>query len=219
MEYFDKPIKVFNPSWAGHYKQPKICPYCGTGTDATLVDKYALSKGGGSYILAFTCKCTACGNIFFFACYRDAGDPDAASFALYPTQQEHFQSENIEKVSPRFCDLYNQALRAESSGDFDLAAAGCRIALEVLVKDYAINVLGKTKDDVCNKSLFTAIADYLQAPDLVKTADVVRILGNDRVHYEQKYPSLDYEILKKYMNIFLYLVEVRFMAENPPVSR
>ena len=76
-----------------------------------------------------------------------------------------------------------------------------------------------SKDDVCRKSLFTAIAEYLQAPDLVKTADVVRILGNDRVHYEQKYPSLDYEILKKYMNIFLYLVEVRFMAENPPVSR
>lgn len=219
MEYFDKPNSVFNPSWKGNHQKPKICPYCGTGTDAIIVDKYVLDNGNHSSILAATCKCTACGNIFFFACYRDNADEIAAPIALYPPEQKHFQDEKIKKVSPRFCDLYNQVLRAESSGDLDLAAAGCRIALEVLVKDYAINVLGKTKDDVCKKSLFTAIAEYLQAPDLVKTADVVRILGNDRIHYEQKYPSFDYEILKKYMNIFLYLVEVRFMAENPPVSR
>lgn len=69
------------------------------------------------------------------------------------------------------------------------------------------------------KKLFDAISQYLNQPDLINTADVVRILGNDYTHYKRKYPQHDFELLKGYMDIFLKQIEVQYMINHPPVSR
>lgn len=50
--------------------------------------------------------------------------------------------------------MYNQALRSESKGDIELAAIGFRSALEILVKDYAVNELKINVEEVSRKSLF-----------------------------------------------------------------
>ena len=118
-----------------------------------------------------------------------------------------------------FIDVYNQALRAEAAGDMALAAMGCRQALECLIKDFAIKELKRPQEEVEKASLFKAIGDYLNEKDLVASADVVRILGNDYVHYKRKYPEHDFILLKSYMNIFIKLVETKLLTAHPPVSR
>ena len=91
--------------------------------------------------------------------------------------------------------------------------------LEVLIKDYAINVLGEKKDDVKKYKLYKAIEVYLKDVDMSKCADVVRILGNDNTHYERDYENIDFSILKQYLNIFIEMLEVQIKVKNPPVSR
>ena len=122
-------------------------------------------------------------------------------------------------VATCFIDMYNQALQSEFNKNLELAAIGYRSALEILVKDYAIKELGQNPKEVISKKLCPAIGAYLNQEDLVKTADVVRILGNDYTHYERKYPQHDFELLKGYMEIFLKQIEVQYMIKHPPVSR
>lgn len=215
--YLIKKASTFG-SYSGSYKKPAICPHCGFGTDAPFFEK-AVHAFNGHQIFTAVCTCTACGKNFFFACEYDA---EKANYdpIIYPSIAfTPYSNGTLEKISPRFIDMYNQALRAESNKDLDLAATGYRTALEILVKDYAINELGKNPDEVSSKKLCAAIGAYLNQEALMKTADVVRILGNDYTHYERKYPQYDFELLKNYMEIFLKQIEVQYMINHPPVSR
>lgn len=213
-------IKNASPfgNYSRNYKKPSVCPYCGFGTDAPLSSKNAYSFNGHQLLIA-TCACTACGKTFFFACEYDSGKTDYDPI-IYPSIAfTPYSNDILEKISPRFIDMYNQALQSEFHKNIELAAVGYRSALEILVKDYAINELGQNPEEVISKKLCAAIGTYLNQEDLVKTADVVRILGNDYTHYERKYPQHDFELLKGYMEIFLKQIEVQYMVNHPPVSR
>lgn len=210
--YLLKKASAFG-NFSGNYKKPSVCPHCGFGTDAPLVQKDTFSFNGHHLFS------TACGKYFFFACEYDSGKTDYAPI-VYPNIAFTPYSNNIlEKISPRFIDMYNQALQSEFHKNIELAAIGYRSALEILVKDYAISELGLNPEEVSSKKLCSAIGTYLNQEELVKTADVVRILGNDYTHYERKYPQHDFELLKGYMEIFLKQIEVRYMVNHPPVSR
>ena len=137
---------------------------------------------------------------------------------MTPFNSSTFSDELIEKISPRFIEVYNQALRAKDNKDLNLAAIGYRSALEILIKDYAINELNEPPEKVIKLKLFEAISNYLPE-NMLSTADVVRILGNDHTHYERKYPELDFNLLQKYMDIFINLVQTKLLIANPPVSR
>ena len=79
--------------------------------------------------------------------------------------------------------------------------------------------LKRDRDEVIGKTLYSAIGDYFEETSFVSSADVVRILGNDYAHYDRKYPQLDFEILKRYMLIFINLVETKLLISHPPVQR
>lgn len=217
IKYLVKPANTIASNFSGKYNKPATCPFCGYGTDAPVVKKETYSFNG-HYIIAATCQCTSCGKFFFFASeyhkdslYQPITIP---SISFIP-----YENENLAAISERFIDMYNQALQSEFVGNIELASIGYRSALEFLVKDFAINELGKPREEVIKKKLHNAIGEYLNQNDLVSTADVVRILGNDYTHYERKYPQHDFDLLKGYMDIFLKQIEVQYMIKHPPVSR
>ena len=138
---------------------------------------------------------------------------------IYPDRKLDYKNETLEKVSPRFIRMYNQALNSEKIGDIELAAIGLCAALETLIKDYAIDELGKPAEEVAVKNLYQVIAEYLLQKDLINTPDLIRILGDDYVHYEDRYPVHDLVILKGYMEIFLKQIEMQYMISHPePVT-
>ena len=215
--YLLKKASAFG-NFSGNYKKPSVCPHCGFGTDAPLHQKGTFSFNG-HYLFIATCTCTACGKNFFFSCEYNFGKTDYDPI-IYPSIAfTPYSNDIFEKISPRFTDMYNQALQSEFHKNIELAAVGYRSALAILIKDYAINELGLNPEEVRSKKLCSAIGTYLNQEDLVKTADVVRILGNDYTHYERKYPQHDFELLKGYMEIFLKQIEVQYMINHPPVSR
>lgn len=215
--YLTKRASAFG-NLSGNYKKPSVCPHCGLGTDAPIVKKDTFSFNG-HYLLTATCACTSCGKHFLFACEYDSGKTDYEPIVYPSIAFTPYSNETLGKISPRFIDMYNQALQAEFHQNLELAAVGYRSALEILVKDYAINELGQNPEEVSSKKLCAAIGAYLNQEDLVRTADVVRILGNDYTHYKRKYPQHDFELLKGYMEIFLKQIEIQYMVKHPPVSR
>lgn len=218
INYLTKHANCVSTNYGFRFSKPAVCPRCGCGTDAPYIAKQSFSYNG-HVLLFFVCKCTACQKDFCFASEQD-GNNVGPCIAIAPSiTADIYENKVLSSVSERFIDIYNQALKAEFDGSFELAAIGFRSALEVLIKDYAINELHIPKEEVVKKDLFNSISEYLHQEELINTADVIRILGNDFTHYERKYPEHDFALLKGYMDIFLKQVEVLYMIKHPPVSR
>lgn len=203
------------------YQKPSTCPFCGIDTDATLnsVSQPVYKAGSNLYIVSL--KCTHCGKNFVALYEMNKEEQnDALEFIeVLPRPAGSELPACLSIISPRFAEVHKEAEGAETYGFTGLASIGYRKALEILVKDYAINFLHKEQAEVEKKSLAAAIGTYLQQSKLVKTADVVRILGNDRTHYKEKYPQHDFSILKHYYNIFINQIVVQYEIDNPPVER
>lgn len=200
------------------YNKVSTCPYCGIGTDATQISLYLFEITNGR-IVAVTYRCTSCDKIFHVS-YKKKNDEEVFEpFSIYPSFSGRVFSEHITNTSSRFVKLYNQAYKAEYDCNYELAGCGYRNALEVLIKDYAINVLKVSKKEVIDKKLYKAIETYLPDVDMSNCADVVRILGNDNTHYERDYEDIDFTVLKQYLDIFIDMIDVKIKISNPPVSR
>lgn len=200
-------------------QKPMLCPICGAYEDGKTIDRKIYPGPHQVEIGTVAYKCTHCAQ-YYLAVYKIDKTNKQADFAgFYPPASMEYQNEIIESTSPGFIFSYNQALRAEIRGDIELAAIGFRHSLECLVKDYAIKECGADEAKVNKTKLIDAISQYLEEKDLVSTADVIRILGNDYTHYERKYPQIDFDLLKRYMDIFIKLIETKLLVRHPPVSR
>lgn len=220
MNFLTKRASEFNAGYSFSFQKPAICPHCGLGVDAPIGAKHTTDLNG-NILLSATCECTYCHKSFFFASlYNNSADNLAKNVLIFPSRDfEPFDNENLHKISEQFINMFNQAKQAEFNKNYELAAIGYRAALEILVKDYAVSELKNDKDEVAKKSLFEAIGEYLPVKELISTADVVRILGNDFTHYDRKYPQYDFDLLKSYMNIFMEQIEVLYKIKNPPFTR
>ena len=201
------------------HQKPMLCPICGAYQDGTIVSRAIHPGPLDTQIGTIGYRCTHCTQNYLVLYKIDRAQKKIDFAGFYPAASAQYENQILDSVSSRFISSYNQALRAEIHGDIELAAIGYRQSLECLVKDYAIHELKIERSLVIKKSLFEAISEYLEEKDLISTADVVRILGNDYAHYERKYPQHDFELLKRYMEIFIKLVETKLLIRHPPVSR
>ena len=214
MNYLRKNSNEFQSGYTGCYLKPATCPHCGTGTDAVSTAREIFAYSGSSNLLLSAAKCTSCHRTFFFANLRESGNSDAEVVCMYPDKNIVYENDTLKKVSPRFIRMYNQALYAEKNGDTELAAIGYCTALTTLIKDYAIGVLGKPAEEVASRNLYQVIGDYLLQKELINTPDLIRILGDDYVHYNDRYPTRDLVILKGYMEIFLKQIEMQLLIRS-----
>lgn len=165
-------------------------------------------------------RCTHCSKHFVAEYTRiSASQTDIEYVRCYPSRTATPVDKRLAELSPRAAEIHIQAQTADINGLPDIAAMGYRTALELMIKDYAIKIIGKTEDEVKNKKLATAIKEYLGQTDLLKAADVVRLLGNDYTHFKKEFPQHDIETLKDYYDIFLSLVLQLLKVKKPPVAR
>lgn len=199
---------------------PIICPYCGAYIQPAQSRSVGISYNNGIIILV-TFYVTCCNKLFFSTYEKTSSNNALKLLYTYPLYQLDKLPKCIHEISPRFVELYKQANYAESMNFFELAGTGYRNALEVLIKDYAINELNKPKKEVVSKKLFKAIELYLPNIKLSNSADVVRVLGNDHTHYERRYEDIDFDILKQYLKIFINAIETEYLINHPvvPVNR
>lgn len=196
-------------------EKPIICPHCSAFIEPSIISNQCIALYDYLiYLIAFRGSCC---NRAFFTTYK-VKDKKGEILTLYPTNKPETLPEAIQKISPRFVNLYNQAYTAEQNNHFELAGCGYRNALEVLIKDYAINELNIDSKDVVKKNLNSSIKEYVPSVRLSSSADVIRLLGNDYTHYERHYEDIDFQILKRYLHIFINSIEAEYLINHPVVA-
>ena len=196
-------------------QKPMICPVCAALQEGSVKDRRMFLGSNAEKYIVVSNSCSLCKGIYLEA-YRVITNRKEVSFlGFLPSPSPSHDEDVLIEKSPRFFGIYNQSLRAESNGDIELAAAGFKNALEVLIKDYAINELGAEEKDIAKKSLSDCIVEFLDS-ELEKSADVVRVLSNDYTHYKRKYSNHDFAVLKKCVLIFIGQMRFKYRMKYPP---
>lgn len=202
-------------------KIPKLCPHCSVANRPIDISATHLAMDSSNKLLSVAHECASCHAIYYSLHKLNIdNNPFVAEFIMvYPGIKGKSFDPLFQKISPRFVSLYGEAYAAEQLDHTELASCGYRNALEVLIKDFAINQLGENPEEVKKLKLYGTIEKYLPDIALQNAADVVRIIGNDKTHYEQSYDHIEFSQFKYYMDIFEIFILAKLKAFNPPVSR
>lgn len=189
--------------------KPDICPCCHKGISAiTEIGSDAVQYNKVIRTFAVIFRCPACRK-YFFKSYilRDTSTGYfGEDFNSTPTPNLNLNiPEEIEKISPKFIEIYTQALTAEYHGLTEITGIGLRKSIEFLVKDYLINVKNKDKDQISKMnlgSIFKEIDNPMISPLI--TASVW--IGNDESHYIRKHEDKDVKDMKEFINALVYFI-------------
>jgi len=214
---FSKVLNNVNSYNAIKFDIPIVCPNCNYSVQPSILDHKVLSYSSDKNILIIVYKGDCCSSPFY-ATYEYS--PYSASILdIFPHLKPAVLPQNIQDLSPRFVSLYEQSYTAEQNGHIELAGSGYRNAIEVLIKDFAIQKLNAHEDEVCKLKLYDAIGKYLKEINIdTSAADVIRVLGNDYTHYQRKYDAIDFVVVKRYLEIFIQQIETRLLLMEPIVS-
>ncbi|MGW7932135.1 DUF4145 domain-containing protein [Staphylococcus xylosus] len=200
---------------------PKLCPICKVAHNPTISELFK-SKISDTILYGYAQNCPNC-NRHSFSLHRRYQDEDKNyrhdMLLIHPFSSEEQFSNLIEKLSPRFVTLYNQAKFCEDKGFTDLAATGYRSAIEILIKDYALDFDLDSHEDIAKQNLNNVISKYFKNDnDMLVSSDVVRIMGNSFTHWN-KDEDASLDEIKYYMQIFVEKIQAKLRLKHPPVSR
>ena len=193
---------------------PNICPHCGKSMHPELIEAFNVDVYADMLDILTLYRCTAdnCNKYFVLQYKRQfANEPfvNPIKYTYRPPINVTLP-ENIEKVSPMFVEIYNEAVQAERDGLQHIAGVGYRKAAEFLIKDYAISKNPDQEDQVKNTFLGNVISEYLgDFPKVQSLARAVAWIGNDETHYVRKHDDKDVQHLKNFI-----LAAAQFIAAD-----
>ncbi len=193
----------------------KKCPYCGDYVTPQYKTTSAITfaRNKKAFLSTFSVECCE-KNVLTLHLY-DLENKNIDFLYSYPTLSLEQLPDSISKISDRAAKIYQQANRAFYNNDFDLATIGYRTFVEILAKDFLIEEQGVSISKVKTLKLAKTL-EMLEDIKLLYTGDVVRYLGNDKTHYEQKYTHHSIDILKKYLNAFIDTIDAKYFSNHPP---
>lgn len=174
---------------------PDTCPCCHYGVGPPykfgFIHDTEYPNSQNVYVQAvFQCPRRQCHRIFIadYVKYSELRRPSVdEKFVLeglspYWYKKRDF-SEPIEKLSPSFCKIFNEAASAESRKLLNIAGPGYRKALEFLIKDYLISVEPDKADSIKKTASQNLIQNKITDVNLKSCAERAAWLGNDETHY------------------------------------
>jgi transcriptional regulator with XRE-family HTH domain len=197
--------------------EPAECPMC--HVKATPVLLQATIFWGVEMLCAVSYECSGCHKPYI-ACYkvRDILDEEVKSNLLYigPVLQREVEvSPELQTISPRFRNVYAQAMFAQEQGLMEIAGPGYRKALEILIRDYITHNKPETFGKLNKTYLRNCINDHLPSEfkQLKQIASDCASLGNDEIHYYREYRQNDIKDLAELLNSAFKLIESLLTAE------
>lgn len=199
--------------------------------------------------IVLKCPNRECGRLFFAIYrigYKSSAWGESYGYLLNDTEPFEFEAydfgSHVEAVSPRFCKIMNQALKAEEDHLDEIAGPGYRKALEVLIKDFAKlpyeAQLDKAKEESDSAAhaeaekhlaqieqmyLVPCIKQYIDDKRIRDIAERAAWLGNDETHYVRKWPEKDVKALKALIELVIHFVrshlEYAAVLEDMPEGR
>lgn len=203
------------PHYGGRtYTIPQQCPHCGI-----MVAPYSLRASGIDYtkyeeFIFLLHKCKGCEEKFLTTHLLNKKQQTTTFKSIYPPALNMEISDVIMKFSPKFIQIYRQAHTAELESHKELAAAGYRLALEILVKDFAkleqperIEIISKMSLVECAKTYFPDLFVLVQS-------NLAEALGSDYIAYTQDQNGVEFDELKYYLDIFLQNIEMKLKIRS-----
>ena len=126
----------------------------------------------------------------------DQTDADVDAFAkwsiepLPPVTPKRF-SPTINRISPVFESIYNEAYIAQKQNLLQICGAGYRKALECLIKDYCIHLHNDRKETIIKCDTRVCIGDNIDSQTVKEIAERAIWLGNDESHYAKRWTDKD----------------------------
>jgi hypothetical protein len=203
-------------------KIPDRCPICNLHGRPEYIASRVI-EGLQRYIgfMIFGCPADKCRSLFL-ARYSVFPGSNPMKGALQSLSLPMFTDltqfpENIRNVSPAFCEIYDQANKAEVNNLDQICGPGYRKSLEFLIKDYLINHTHQADTDaqVKIKSWFLGkvIEEFVDEDRIKKFAKRAAWLGNDETHYVRKWETKDVSDLKSLIKITVNFVDLAIEAE------
>ena len=211
----------------GHYvnvDEPTECPICKHSLKPTVLNKQMINNNNNIPSLYVTYLCTHCYEPFICKFSNLQKSADFLHNNLYTSsildsiEPKRFEKKSFEdcinKVSPSFVKIYNQALVSEHYKLDEIAGIGYRKALEFLIKDFLISHEGKNENKVKSTALGCCIDTMVNNPQLKTVASRAAWLGNDQTHYEQKYTDNDLDDLKRLINLSVHWISMIYLTDE-----
>lgn len=177
------------------FSDPNDCPICHEKINPFRVAWVSEGFLNSKIEIVFLCNNKRC-NHFFIAYYNK----DKRNYFVLNKSEPCIYEEikfydEINSISPKFTEIYNQAMQAKFLGLNEIAGIGLRKSLEFLVKDYIIEFLKKDKNIIKKIQLGTAIEQNIDDMDIKETAKRATWIGNDETHYDRIWVNKDVEDL------------------------
>ncbi len=190
--------------------KPDTCPLCNHGIDPVVIYAYDTY-----YDLQLVCRCTRlkCQKLFI-AYYSCLGRTSYIYLNSAPKAYIGTSfSDEINKISPKFQGIYNDAEAAEARGLEQVCGCGYRKALEFLVKDFVIDQVEdeELKEKIARKvPLGKVISDHIEDRRIKALAERATWLGNDETHYTRKWEEMGLDELKDLIGLVVnFIVSIK----------
>ena len=195
-------------------RYPHECPRCERGGKPQLIRAVKADDDATYFHGVFLCPFENCSALYLglYGFYPSSGFHLTDTCALHEYADPREFGENIDKVSPGFQKIYNQAAKAEANGLTEICGPGYRRALEFLVKDFILNYELKDADEsrrseVLNAQLGKCIEDHISYEKIQSVAKRATWLGNDETHYVRKW-DMDVAALKSLIELTVSWIDV-----------
>lgn len=202
---------------------PNICPMCNTTLEMSpLFGFYDCDPRYSNIKIPYVVlKCPKCERISFASYEHTPLEQDYAMSAdlicynlyPYPTQQKEF-STDIKNKHPRFCNIYNEALLAEHHQLDEICGMGYRKALEILIKDYAIEKNPDKEAEIKKAMLGKCINEYIKSDKIQALSKASAWLGNDETHYEKRHTGHSVKEMKLFIDAVVTTIETDIAYEK-----
>lgn len=198
-------IENFEDDITVQFEQIRLCPHCNVSTNNDEKAALYIPTDHPLVKVYLVCFCTHCESIYFgeYCCQNTFGNNFIANAPIctYPNPHEQKDfSENIQILSPKFVEIYNQSLKSENIGLSEISGMGYRKALEFLIKDYAISFKNNESDNISKMPLSQVIDEFIDNKKIKTLAKASAWIGNDETHYQRKHENYDINHLKSFIH-------------------
>ncbi len=203
-----------------NYDTQDTCPICKAKIEPIFIAG-CYSENKNVYIFDY---CRSCKETFISTYSAIVKNDLNADTVIYLTEKECLSSEpnrfvayefdkRLLKISPRFVEIYNQSLEAESYKLNEIAGMGYRKAIEFLVKDFAIHQNPTEQEKIESDLLSHCINEYM--PDNIKTLlERLTWIGNDETHYIRKHEDYNITDMKIFIDAAVYFINMILVTEE-----
>jgi hypothetical protein len=192
-------------------KVPDKCPLCHKGIEPKETGANAQHPDWVEKLLR--CPRTECDRLFIARYKHQSTNPNGIRHyvfdeAIPTTVIPRPFNDIIREVSPKFCEIFDQAHEGEGRSLALISGPGYRKALEFLIKDYLLKLHPTEGDEIKAMQLGACIKKYIKSEELKDVASRAAWLGNDETHYVRVWADKDLKDLKDLIELTINWIEI-----------